>query len=583
MVKMLPMNHLVENTPAPKGAAASDGPLIMELKKLYRSGKYGQVFMKAHQGVMTHPDNKRLKMWLGFALKEMTVNAYRDDIKESLTACLQTPDLEHQNFYGGWIRTLLMDPKHQYLQNLRKCKTQEDFNKAFNIETFKNNGSDDPFLIEGLRNLIIPEQGLEIAFTRIRKKLLENRQNIPAELTPFLSGLAQICFFNEYAYFETEEETKSLPALEESIKAGEADLPQLCLYAAYLPLWHLDNAEEILKRHGALPDLQRLLHVQIAEPLKQQSFRKHIPDLCEIEDNVSSKVQEMYEENPYPRWKMVNLPLHTIDTKGEWLVAGCGTCKPTVQQASIFPDIQFTAVDLSLTSLSYGMLKAEEIGLKNITFGRCDILKLDALDKQFDVIECTGVLHHMEDPVAGWRQLIKRLKPGGLMQIALYSTLARQDIIAGRNYITEKGYEANKQGIRQYRQDVYAMASDHPVKPTEQRRDFHYMSGCRDLVFHIQESTYTLPELSDILDELGLTITHFCLHSTKFKSLYQKTFPQDPTITNLENWHRLEQEHPYIFSGMYGFLCCRKEDAENLNPTAKSIQETIYTSLLGKQ
>ena len=48
------------------------------------------------------------------------------------------------------------------------------------------------------------------------------------------------------------------------------------------------------------------------------------------------------------------------------------------------------------------------------------------LNKKFDIIESAGVLHHMADPVAGWRTLTNCLKPNGLMKIGLYSNLARQ-------------------------------------------------------------------------------------------------------------------------------------------------------------
>ena len=40
-------------------------------------------------------------------------------------------------------------------------------------------------------------------------------------------------------------------------------------------------------------------------------------------------------------------------------------------------------------------------------------LALDALDQQFALIECAGVLHHLEDPLAGWRELLRPRWGGG--------------------------------------------------------------------------------------------------------------------------------------------------------------------------
>ena len=34
---------------------------------------------------------------------------------------------------------------------------------------------------------------------------------------------------------------------------------------------------------------------------------------------------------------------------------------------------------------------------------QADILNLRKLNKQFDIIESAGVLHHMDNPIAGWQ------------------------------------------------------------------------------------------------------------------------------------------------------------------------------------
>ena len=71
------------------------------------------------------------------------------------------------------------------------------------------------------------------------------------------------------------------------------------------------------------------------------------------------------------------------------------------------------AVDLSLSSLGYAQRKAREMGLSGIEFAQADLLELGATGRSFDVVECSGVLHHMADPFAGWRMLLSLLRPGG--------------------------------------------------------------------------------------------------------------------------------------------------------------------------
>ena len=93
-------------------------------------------------------------------------------------------------------------------------------------------------------------------------------------------------------------------------------------------------------------------------------------------------------------------------------------------------DLRVLAIDLSLASLSYAKRKTDEAGLRNIEYGQADILRLGALGRRFDMVDCGGVLHHLGDPLAGWTVLRSLLHPGGVMRIALYSELARRNIVA---------------------------------------------------------------------------------------------------------------------------------------------------------
>ena len=47
----------------------------------------------------------------------------------------------------------------------------------------------------------------------------------------------------------------------------------------------------------------------IEEPLTEKMIAKDIPVLEEISDDVSLKVREQYEENPYPRWVKLHVPI----------------------------------------------------------------------------------------------------------------------------------------------------------------------------------------------------------------------------------------------------------------------------------
>ena len=299
-------------------------------------------------------------------------------------------------------------------------------------------------------------------------------------------------------------------------------------------------------------------------------------DYC---SGVLKSVREQYEENPYPRWIKSGLayksksigavlrgsPLrfdlgdYVSPEHPEILVAGCGTGQHSLFTASRFSKARVLAVDLSLNSLSYALRKTNELGFSNIEYAQADLMELGGLGRRFDLIECAGVLHHLGDPLAGWRVLVDLLRPGGLMQISLYSEIARRDILRGRSLIAEKGYSTSPEDIRRCRQDFITMAED--GNPTMakicNRLDFFSLSECRDLLFHVQEHRFTLPQIEEGLKDLNLKFLGFEMRNKSTLSKFREFRQNSNALTSLSLWHDFELENPDTFIGMYQF-CCQK-------------------------
>ena len=92
------------------------------------------------------------------------------------------------------------------------------------------------------------------------------------------------------------------------------------------------------------------------------------------------------------------------------MIAGCGTGQHSISTAARVKDSKVLAIDLSLSSLAYAKRKTKELNINNIEYMQADILDLGKLKKQFDIIESSGVLHHMKNPMAGWQVLTDCLK-----------------------------------------------------------------------------------------------------------------------------------------------------------------------------
>jgi SAM-dependent methyltransferase len=306
----------------------------------------------------------------------------------------------------------------------------------------------------------------------------------------------------------------------------------------------------------------------------ERALRPTIPTLTLVADAVSQAVQAQYEENPYPRWvrtwqhdqpRPLQAVLQSLSPPlalGGWvapeqpeiLIAGCGTGEHAIGTASRFIHGRILAVDLSRASLSYALRKTRERGITTIDYAQADILALGNLDQRFDLIESAGVLHHMADPMAGWRVLAGLLKPGGLMAIALYSEAARQPVVRARARIAQQGWSSSPESMRRFRQTLIQGASEPDLDWLRSTRDFYSLSECRDLLFHIQEHRFTIPGIESALQELGLRFLGFEVPASLWAQ-FQAFDPDPAATTSLAAWDRFESHHPEAFKGMYQFWC----------------------------
>ena len=439
----------------------------------------------------------------------------------------------------------------------------------------------DPLLRAMLETSSLCEYGMERFLTATRSTLLhailkESGALEGEPLRSFACALARQCFINNYVYATDEAGMAQARSLierlrEDFAKGVHPPAGFLIAAASYTPLCSIPDAECLPDKEWDQP-VAELLEQQLRQPTEERRLRTTIPALTVIEDAVSLKVREQYEENPYPQWtglSRLTTPepaaiylekrFPSIDTTPfrreegiDVLVAGCGTGLQPLETASLYTDARVLAVDLSLASLSYAKRQAEKFGVGGLAFAQADLMELPGSGRTFDIIECGGVLHHLRDTFAGWRGLLSMLKPGGLMMVGLYSQAARADIRAAREFIAQQGYQATPDDIRRCRQAILAMPTDEAVRKVVNTRDFFSLSECRDLLFHVQEHNHTIPEIAAFLAENGLEFLGFSVDDT-IAHQYAMRFPDDVTRTNLDNWHQLEVDNPGTFINMYQF------------------------------
>ena len=89
-------------------------------------------------------------------------------------------------------------------------------------------------------------------------------------------------------------------------------------------------------------------------------------------------------------------------------------------------------------------------------------------------------------------------------------------------------------------------------------RDFYSMSACRDLLFHVQEHRFTVPQIKVILAQLGLKFIGFVVEP-EAAAEYARLFPDDPAKIDLDHWHVFETGRPNTFARMYQFWVQRPQ------------------------
>jgi tetratricopeptide (TPR) repeat protein len=418
---------------------------------------------------------------------------------------------------------------------------------------------------------------LERLLTAARRALLASASGaseLPQPLLDFAADLARHCFVNEYVFAESAEERVVAERLADEIVGGldaGQDIPATALVAlaCYRPLHAVADASRWLSRPWP-GVVDGLLTQQVREPAEEEAIGTTLATLTAIDDEVSRRVRDQYEENPYPRWvspmppvtaaalgehlrlKFPLAPLRPPAAAGaDILIAGCGTGAHAIDICRRIRDARVLAIDLSRASLSYAARKTRALGLA-IDYAQADILQLGGIDRAFDLIEASGVLHHLADPFAGWRVLLARLKPAGVMSVGLYSRLARADLNAARAFIAERGYRANAADIRRCRQEILDSPPDAPGRSVIRSGDFYSLSGCRDLLFHAQEHQHTLPEIAAFLAEQDLQLLGFEVDQ-RVLGAYLARNAEDPAAIDLDRWHRFEVDNPGVFAGMYQF------------------------------
>ena len=254
---------------------------------------------------------------------------------------------------------------------------------------------------------------------------------------------------------------------------------------------------------------------------------------------ADAAVRAQYEALPYPprdpadeaRRLVVGTPSHYLEINHylyagrrdfrqpfRALIAGGGTGDACIMLAQQLADQRCPAeivhLDVSAASRAVCEARVAARGLRTVRFVTGSLLDLPGMGLgAFDYIDCTGVLHHLADPLAGMRALAGALAPEGGMGVMMYGEYGRAGVYPMQEMLKVLAPESMPPAERV----AIAKRLIRFLPPTNlfRRNPFlnDHLSGedaaFYDLLLHSRDRAWTVPQLAELTAASGLRLVAF--------------------------------------------------------------------------
>src|SRR5579863_485412 len=235
--------------------------------------------------------------------------------------------------------------------------------------------------------------------------------------------------------------------------------------------------------------------------------------------SIGARVAEFYERHPYPppvddleayrrSWddrrrradSHLFWPSEPYRGDRSILVAGCGTTQ-AAHYALRWPRAHVVGIDVSTSSIAFTRQLKEKHALDNLDVRRLAVERAGELNRSFEFVVATGVLHHLPDPDAGLRALRGVLAANGAMHVMVYAPYGRAGVYMLADYCRRLGIGHTDVEIRDLAASLKALPPDHPIAPLlRSSPDFASTAGLADALLHPADRSYSVPQLMDFLD-----------------------------------------------------------------------------------
>jgi SAM-dependent methyltransferase len=243
------------------------------------------------------------------------------------------------------------------------------------------------------------------------------------------------------------------------------------------------------------------------------------------------------------------------------LIAGCGT-NQAAEYAFNNPAAKVVGVDISRSSLDHQQYLKDKHGLWNLELHLLPIEELSTLERDFDLIISSGVLHHMADPLVGMKALAGCLRPDGAIGVMLYAKYGRVGVELLESVFRDMGLGQDDASVHLVKDTISVLSPDHPVQSyLNLAPDLHSDAGMVDTFLHGRERSYTVDECVDLVTSAGLVFQGWLnkgpYYPHELFSPPSGFYPAVGALPEARLWSVMERVR--TLNGCHIFIACRPE------------------------
>jgi SAM-dependent methyltransferase len=245
------------------------------------------------------------------------------------------------------------------------------------------------------------------------------------------------------------------------------------------------------------------------------------------------------------------------------LVAGCGTNQAAVI-AYTNPMARVVAIDVSDASLEHHRHLVTTHALENLELHRLPIERVGELDRDFDLIISTGVLHHMANPDDGLSALAACLRVGGVLAVMLYATYGRLGVQMMQSTFRDMGLTQDEPSIALVRDAIAQLDPGHPLATyLDIASDLADDAGLVDTFLHGRERTFTVDECQELVASAGLVFQDMFLKAPYYapRNTTSAFLASVADLPKEQQWSIMERLNPR--NACHYFLACHPERPTN--------------------